>query len=232
MTQLGLQLTERISYEGKGFVVHHGVQEAVLEAYAAAKIDGFACRFFVGAKRTGKTHMSVRIAEAIAADHGLIPRFIDGAHVESFFSQTVPTLKLSRFDAFIIDDMHEYFQKLSPGMSGPFVSFYEAVRVAGGKLYFFSAQPKEQFLVDEHILSRLNASVAPELVAPAEEEIPALINALARQRGIKLKDKKIGFVSRRVPRDIVGIENYLSRVLHLSKLFGTKIEFPILGDAV
>jgi chromosomal replication initiation ATPase DnaA len=232
MTQLGLNLTERIPYDAKGFVSHHGVSEALLDAHAAAQINGFSSRFYVGASRSGKTHLSVRIGDDISKQSGVIPRFIDGTNIETFLTQTSHTLALSRFDAFLIDDVQVYLEKLHEGMSGPFVAFYEAVRVAGGKLYFFSSQPKESFSVDNHILSRLNASVAPEITAPEEDEIPAIINAMAKQRGIQLKEKKIDFVSRRVPRDIIGIENYLSRVLHLSKLFGAKIEYPILGDAV
>ena len=166
MSQLGLNLTERLPYEAKGFVVHSGVEEALTDAIAASRGDNFASRFYYGPSRSGKTHLSVRVGDDISKISGCIPRYIEASDLSQFLSGSFLSIKLSKFDAFIIDDFHSYLDTIYPGDSGPFVSFYEAVRVACGKIYLFSNIKSDAFHVDAHIMSRINASVAPEINHP------------------------------------------------------------------
>ena len=231
MTQLGLQLTERLPYDAKSFIQHGGVREILIDAFAAVLNPGFACRLYTGEPRTGKTHLSVLIGDA-ARKAGLVTTYLDGTQVLKEAAAITSSKNWTKFDAVIVDDADFYFSKVLPGQSGPFVTLYEALRLAGAKLFLISGKSIESYSCDDHTMSRLRAAFVGQILDPDLEELPPLIQVMAGQRGVKLKDQKLKFIARRIPRTIPGIESYLNRVLHLSKMFGAKIKYPLLNDAV
>jgi len=62
--------------------------------------------------------------------------------------------------------------------------------------------------------------------------MPRLVEMLATQRGIRLKERKIDFVVRRLGRDIGAVERYFDRVRHLADVLGQSVKFPVLSDAI
>ena len=96
----------------------------------------------------------------------------------------------------------------------------------------FSSISWDQFKCDAHVMSRLRASGLIELISPEEQDVPNLVARLGKQRGFKLKDRQIEFISKRVRREIPALERYFDRVHHLSGLLGAKVKFPLLNDAV
>ena len=88
------------------------------------------------------------------------------------------------------------------------------------------------FSFDQHINSRLQAGSGFALGSPHESELPAIIDIMARQRGIKLTEKKQEFLERRLGRDLPAIEEYLERLVHLTNVLGKRVGFEALGDAL
>jgi chromosomal replication initiation ATPase DnaA len=99
-------------------------------------------------------------------------------------------------------------------------------------LILLSREPLDHFEFDEHVRSRLIPGNGFEISPPEESDMPKLIDTIARQRGISLKDRKIDFIVRRLGRDIGALERYFDRVRHLADVLGQSVRFPVLGDAL
>jgi chromosomal replication initiation ATPase DnaA len=70
------------------------------------------------------------------------------------------------------------------------------------------------------------------LAPPTEQDIPQLINLMARQRGIALSEKKLGYIARRVGREVATIELYLNKLEQLSRILGSSVDLELLKDAI
>jgi chromosomal replication initiation ATPase DnaA len=230
MLQQGLDLVPRLPYAPEKFVVHAGVVQAVDSFKSALSEVGFASRFITGEARSGKTHLTIWLQGHIR-NCNFIPSYVDGASFESWLKTEGITRKWTDHDVVVVDDIDLYLKKITPGHSGAFVDFYEMLRRCGAKFFFVSKLSIDDLPCDAHVKSRLNASFACTLGNPEVEDLPLLVDAMAWQRGIKLKERQNAFIDRRVKREITSIENYLSRLLHLSRLFGAKVGFGLLHDA-
>lgn len=230
MQQLGLTLDNRLPYVGKDFFVHAGVSAVVNLIKGSYGVEGFSSLFIFGSSRSGKTHLSLYAGEVLA--QGRVPKYLEGSHFKNWMSSVEHSILWSDLDVIIIDDIDRYFLELKEGESGPFVNFYESLKRSRAKLTMFSSTPWDKFPCDPHVMSRLKASGLIDLTPPSEEDIPTLVSRLGRQRGFKLKDRQIDFISKRVRRDLPSLERYFDRVHHLSGLLGSKVKFPLLNDAV
>ena len=228
--QLPLQMVTRVRYAPENFLVHTGLIDVVNGCRSVFAQDAFGLVFIAGGKRSGKTHLSIYLLDALAK-LARFPRLLEGGEIERFLESSSGEA-FSAEDLFIIDDAQSYLRALRPGDSGPLVSFIERLRVARAGLLLLSGEPLERFSFDEHIRSRLVPGAGFELTPPAESDMPALIDTMALQRGIKLKERKIGFIVRRLGRDIGALERYFDRVQHLADVLGQSVRFPVLGDAL
>jgi chromosomal replication initiation ATPase DnaA len=231
MLQQGLDLIPRLPYVPKKFIVHSGAVKIVDASNAALNFIGFSSQIFCGHARSGKTHASIFLQD-LTRQNNFIPTYLDGRDLNNFFSNIAIAREWTDHDCIIIDDAHEYFLQTLPGQSGAFVDFYEMCRRKGVKLFMFSLYNFEKLPCDDHIKSRLNASLAGNFTPPLEQELGDLIEAMAWQRGIKIGTRQRKFIDKRVKREISAIENYFSRLLHLSRLFGAKLGYGLLNDAV
>lgn len=230
MLQQGLDLVTRLPYLAEKFVTHSGAIQAVDAFKSALSTVGFASRMIVGEPRSGKTHLTIWLQDKIRQVN-FIPSYVDGASFGEWLKSEAILRKWTDHDVVVVDDIHLYLQTITPGLSGAFVDFYETLRRAGAKFFFVSKFMPSELPCDDHVLSRLNASFAASLGNPDVCDLSNLVDAMAWQRGIKLKDRQNSFIDKRVKREITSIENYLSRLLHLSKLFGAKVGFGLLHDA-
>lgn len=231
MEQLGLALSARLPYDSNNFLLHQGVRECALRCEELLRADKFQIGFIRGARRAGKTHFSIRLG-ARAVELGRLPRSIDGYRLGEWLAGSFADVRWTPRDVLIIDDAHEYFRRIQPGGSGPFVHMIEAMRALGAAVFLLSQEPLHAFACDDHVKSRLRPGDGLEISAPDDRDIEELVTFMAAQRGIHLKDRQTAFVARRIGRSIPAIEAYFDRVLHLSQLFGRKIQYPVLGDAV
>ena len=228
MDQLPLNIAPRLSYSADNFLVHDGVRPVVELCEGLLARNGFRILFVPGPARSGKTHLSIKLADLCACS-GRYPRLLDGRELAARLHQDRCA---DASEVYLVDDAHEYLNSVPPGQSGLFVSFVERLRSAGSMLVLLSACEIDELPCDEHIRSRLLAGRSPALRAPAPEYLPQLVDLMARQRGLKLSPRKIEYLIRRLDRSIREIDEYLERVSYLASLFGKAVKLPLLSDAL
>jgi chromosomal replication initiation ATPase DnaA len=231
INQLVLDVRHRLAYRPDNFVLHSGVSGILNMCIARLCRPGFELIFIEGGLRSGKTHFCIRLAEELSAK-ALIPRLLDGRQLREWLSDKWPVETGSGSEVYLIDDAQEYLSTLSPENGGSFVNFVEALRACQGRLVLLSSTAVGQFPWDEHVYTRVNSGTQFCFGAPSDDEVGALVEGMAKQRGIRLSDRKLHFLLKRVGRDIAAIERYLSRVEHLSGATGGGIDLSLLGDAL
>jgi len=224
--QLPLKMSPRLPYTSEGFLLHNGVRN-IVELIDQSFHEGEFRIFFVSGKaRRGKTHLSIYLFDS-AARAGFYPRLVDGQEL---------SVKIEDINAgnkiVIIDDAHEYLVNVAAGNSGAFVKMVETLRVAKAKLILLSSVEVEELTCDDHVKSRLRPGQGLSIESPTDFSLSPLIQLMAKQRGLKLTDRKVNFLLRRLGQDIRSIEDYLDRVNYLSTLFGREVKFPLLSDAL
>lgn len=231
MEQLGLHLANRLSYASKNFCMHEGVRDCLTAAFTVVTSKQFSICYIVGAPRFGKTHCSIKISDSLV-EREYLPRLVEGEDFQEWLSHQAPRLSFTALDRIIVDDADRYLTKILPGQSGPFVNLIETLRRASAGIVLLSSTPMQELPCDEHVMSRLIPGTGYIVGTPGEDDMESLIKLMAEQRGIKLKESKIGFLIKRLRRDIPSIEDYFERVSHLSRVLGQRIRFPLLGDAI
>lgn len=218
--QIPLSIGSSFTYRAEHFFEHAGVKKIVdhLEwltprVFRAISISGEA--------RTGKTHFSFFAMERLLA-LGFAPvlRLAPDLRALDISDKSIPAL--------CIDDAQNLLA--SEDLVGQFVALYEQVRQSSGVLILFG--DRELRSDNPHLQSRLSSLTALHIGAPAREDLQPLLQAIAKQRGLKLKSRDQAFLERRLPSDIAGLEEYIERVLKLSSLDPKRIGLETLKDAI
>ena len=231
MEQLPLGLTPSLAYSPQGFVVHEGVRDLMARVLGEALQKRFSIVYIEGGRRSGKTHLSLRLALELS-DAGRYPVLFEG----EFFARDIEALSsrpaIDDSTVFIVDDIQRYF--LSPDFSdsGGFVHFVEHLRVKGATFICLCDRGVEHLPVDEHVRSRLIPGGGYVLEAPGADDAPALLQGMARQRGINLKERKREFLLRRLRHDIPSIERFLDRILQISRGEERGLRYSLMRDAL
>jgi len=207
--QYSLPLATRLPYTADNFHIHSGVKALCLECAESLKHDKFSSHFVSAGERSGKTHFAVWLHER-ATVKGMKCTFFEGVQFLSGLSDGEWLENLGVGSLIIVDDAEKAFDHIPAGASGAFVNFFEAVKRKSGKIVFLSRKGFSEFSCDEHVLSRLASSQGLTLNPPLDEDTPELIKALARQRGIKLGDRKVKALSLRLGRDLASLEKYFN----------------------
>jgi chromosomal replication initiation ATPase DnaA len=209
-----LNVRPRLAYSSENFVVHLGVKTAIDCTLAHLGQDRGHCLFVQGLPRSGKTHLTLRLAEEIARK-GAFPRLFEP---EEFSELLIAGTQqdLHSDDVFIVDDVHIYFANVGPGESGPFVNLIERLRARGASIVLLSELEIAALPCDAHVMSRLRSGTGLVIGAPEEGDLPALIASLARQRGIALRRSHVEFLVKRVAKSVPWLVDYFERLAHLS----------------
>lgn len=230
MEQLGLDLTPRMSYTGGQFVIHSGVKEILSGIDLLLDKKNFSPAIVYGRHRTGKTHLSVHLVDTCISKKRF-PRLVDQDEFLSVLT-LIQGEGLKGEGVVIVDDIDVYLRNVKPGESGPFVHFWEFLRQREIHLVLLTSASINELPCDEHVISRLHSANKFTIGDPEEKDLDRLVHALASQRGIKLGDRKISFLQKRMRRDIPSLEHYFERLVHLSTIFGEKVKFNLLEDAL
>jgi chromosomal replication initiation ATPase DnaA len=235
MKQLPLRLPRRIPYDGEHFFSHSGVTPLEMAVIESARVPRFSLLWLVGSARSGKTHLALSCARLLLS-HNAYPRLIEGKDFEDFSRKELflqkdegPHMKK---EVLLIDDIDNYLTQCAGGSSGPFVHVVESFRARGGCIIGFARCAHHMLLCDEHVMSRLNASLMMSLGHPSRGELPPLIELLARQRGIVLSEKKIHYIASRVAPTCKDIEDTLEKLDDLEEVTRQGFGFSLLGDAL
>lgn len=231
MTQLPLPLIPKLPYSAENFLLHQGVRELCSQLITVLQQPRFRIGFVFGAPRTGKTHLSVRLVSELSS-LGIFPRMGEGQQFTTWLATLRHETPAKAGELFIIDDAQEFLMRTHPGESGQLVSWIEELRVAKGGVLFLSSKKIEELPCDDHVKSRLIPGSGFVIEAPAEGDIAELIRLMAKQRGLYLTPRRVGFLAHRLGRDIPALEAYFERVRYLAQVLGKNVNLPLLSDAV
>ncbi len=230
MNQLSLGLTPRLPYGADNFSLHSGVASILQASLAGAQADRFYLASVLGAPRSGKTHLSIALADG-GARAGLHPHFVEGSRGLDQLLATLGGRVLSREDLLIFDDAERVFEDSREQGSGRFVALVESLRLARGTIVLLSARPAEEFGCDDHILSRIRAGESFQIGNPTDGELGKLVTMMAHQRGLELTPSRVAYLTRRVGRSIPAIDSYFDRLAQLARTLGRSIGATLLADA-
>lgn len=235
MNQIGLAITPRLSYRESNFILHAGVKNCVENLINTLLGKISSSTFIEGKSRSGKTHFAVYLAERVSK-LGLYPQVIEGAEFQNWITLKLNSEKISSIDLFIIDNAEEYFfeenmRNADLGESGGYVAFSEVLKRQGAQIVFLSSVPISTFPCDPHVMSRVRSSILYHIESPNEEDMNSLIRSLAEQRGVRLSERKLSFLIKRLPRDISRIEDYFDRLRRVTESRNEKMNFSVLADA-
>lgn len=219
--QLPLSIGASFTYRAEDFVEHAGVR-SIIDHLESIGPKVFSAVSVVGESRSGKTHLSFYVMERLTA-LGFAPILRIAPDVRGI---EIETLRLP--PALVIDDAQNLLQ--SEEHTGAFVSLYEQVRQRAGIVVLLSDRPLSS--PNPHLQSRLAALVGFQIEIPAREDLPLLLNAIAKQRGLKLKERDRSFLEKRLSNQIVTIEEYVQRLLQLSSTKTGRIGLETLKDAI
>ena len=227
MEQLSLNITPRLAYSAEGFLLHEGVSTIIDHVRVALSAKRFTLFYITGGNRSGKTHLSIYLSDILGKE-GRFPRLIEGEEIDS----RTDLIASDPGEVLLVDDIDTFLKKKGNDASGPFVNLIESYRKALCPVILFGTTPVEALTNDDHVMSRLRAGTVEIIQAPLESSLPELIELMAKQRGIRLSDRKVDFLIKRLNRSIPEIESYLERLNYLSGVFGKAIKFPLLSDAL
>ena len=235
ISQLELGIVPRLAYRADNFVLGQEMQNKVNGIISAITNKIAAVFYIVGKMRSGKTHLSVYLAEILALERHN-PFLLEGEHFQEFIFARITKENISDKDVFIIDNAENYFCRFRKSddrnfNSSNFVAFYEIIRNKGASIILLSERLPDNLPCDEHILSRLKSGISFTINDPDENVFDDIIRALTLQRGLKLSPQKIEYLKKRLPREIAKIERYLNRVAKIISIRNEKLNFALLSDA-
>lgn len=228
MKQLSLNIIPRLPYSTENFYLHAGISKHFHQGVDLLARPKFGICYFRGGKRSGKTHLCIRMSDELAM-RGLYPRIVEGEH---FLAWATHFEAQAAGEVILVDDAHLYLSQVNAGEAGPFVTVIEKLRVANVPIAFFSLLEIEDLPCDEHVKSRLLPGAGFCLANPDEQDMTIVLRCMARQRGIFLSEKKVRYLEKRLNRDVASIENYLERASHLAKVVGGPYRLSLLGGAL
>jgi chromosomal replication initiation ATPase DnaA len=235
MEQISLNIIPKLQYSLGNFLLHAGVKEAFLalqDISVPSNGRGFASAFVLAPERYGKTHLSMALTEW-AATQSLAVQVVSGFDIPALCYEI--DAKLAAIpNVLIIDDVQSYLLSVEPGGSGQFVSLFEWCKRNSVSLILLSSEPHQKFPCDAHIMSRVKSMAQLEIAPPGEDDVPGIIEVLAKQRGFKLQPRSVEFIRRRLGRDLGSLERYIDRLIHLAQVLGRSITLRsgLIGDAL
>lgn len=214
-------------YAFKNLVVGPFNEMAQAAAWAVSETPGTAYNplFLYGGVGLGKTHILQAIGNKIIENHSnkkvrYVPteRFISGIvnsirnhNIESFKSEHQKT------DVLIIDDIQFLAgkEKTQEEFFHLFNSLYE-----NNKQIILSSDrlPKSIPSLEERLRSRFEGGMIADIGLPDYETRLAILKTKAKQRGIDLPEKILGFISSNIKNNIRELEGALNRLVAYQKL--------------
>ncbi len=235
MEQISLNIIPKLQYSLGNFLLHNGVRETFVSLQDIATPGserGFATAFVFAPERFGKTHLSMALTEW-AATQSLAVQIVSGFDIPALCYEIDAKLAATP-NVLIIDDVQSYLLSVEPGGSGQFVSLFEWCKRNSVSFILLSSEAHHKFPCDAHVMSRIKSMAQLEIAPPGEEDIPEIIEVLAKQRGFRLQPRSVEFIRRRLGRDLGSLERYIDRLIHLAQVLGRSITLRsgLIGDAL
>jgi chromosomal replication initiation ATPase DnaA len=231
MSQIPLRIIPRRSFSTRNFVVHAGVRNLIDQAVSYCKQSGFRFLTIQAEPVGGLTHLSILLAEMLT-EQGYYPRIIEGEHFFDWANKRLAQNITDADEVVIVDDAERYLQHIAAHDSGQFVSLVELLRVNRAAIILLTHLAIDVCGCDGHVLSRSRAGLTLKVAAPEPEDLPQLIATMATQRGMNISARNQEFLSKRLPRDINRIDQYLERAQQLAQASGQGFKLSLLSEAI
>jgi len=206
--QLGFPLPAKEPYSIHYLVSHSGISEAVAlleEAILKSRAQkDFSIVVLYGEKGSGKTHL------------------IEAYKTEAI-SSGIDAELVSAFELSVEDAKDE--ERISA-----FISEYERIKALGGLLLVSVALHPGDDEINPHLKSRLLAGKISKLGRPKEEELPRVFSSLLQKRNMKLGDRSIDFLLRRIPANTLSFEAISDRLDEVFREKGRQAKFSVVRE--
>ena len=197
-------------------------------AITLASEGRFALMFISGDPGSGKTHLATYCAGMLQALSYPV-RVLRGSEVSSWSKRDLPKQRIKSGETLIVDDAEEWLE--DRGNDGVFTALADRVLQAKGLLIMMSTRSVAKLKVSAQIKSRLTAGVQLSVGLPEERHLDAILRAMTKQRGLKLTPAKRAFILKRVPRTVVGLTEYFSRLQRAAERHTASTSFEALAEA-
>jgi DnaA family protein len=246
--QLSLELEQPLRYSSASFLLHSGVSEVVRSVNTLLALQSMPLLYIQGEPQSGKTHVGVYLAGrhvesvqgrgAVDGPPGGGARMVAAPDFVTWFSEVLPQEPIGFGELVVIDDADLLLQRHSAvagsevDVAGSFVDLCERVARAKGVLLLLGSVPLDAWNVLPQIASRLKAGLSFVIGDPQESELDGLLDAIAKQRGLKLSETKRQFIMRRVPRSLGALVECVERVQRFGIDALPSTSYQKLSDAV
>lgn len=231
-SQLPLQLVQPLRYSSSTFLVHRGVGDVVASVETLAYQRVFSLAYVQGAPKSGKTHIGVYLVGHLQ-EKGKAARMISREEMAAWYSSGFDNQPLQQGETIVIDDGDIFLEEISlRSQSGIFMDLTEQLRQVDGTLVILGSLAPEKIAATKQIKSRLDSGLHLVLEGPAEEDLDALLNHIAKQRGLQLSESKRSYLLRRVVRTIPALVECVDKVEDTGDVSAPRTSFNVLADAV
>jgi len=112
-----------------------------------------------------------------------------------------------------------------------FIDRYERVRASGGVLVVGSISEPQAAFSNPHSGSRLRVARALRLGFPSETELVPIVRSIAERHNLKLSERMLSFLVKRLPLQPLSFDNIFSRINELSLTSGEKVTEVVVRKA-
>lgn len=210
--QIPLKLEQSLRYSSAMFVLHAGVRSVVHAVMTLSRKKIFSSVYIQGAQATGKTHLGVYLVGAVRQE-GRCARLISSSEFSEWAANTLPHDPLLPGELVVLDDADVHLESArAKKEEGIFVDLVERVNAISGTLVLLGQKAPESLRCSKQAGSRLAAGMVFSVSEPEEELLNAILDSIAKQRGLALSEAKRGYLLRRVGRSVPGLVECVARV--------------------
>lgn len=234
------QLQKKYTFEN--FVVGDSNKLAYSVATMVAEVPGqkFNPLFMYGGTGLGKTHLMYAIEDyAKKLNPSIKVKYVQ---TSVFIDEFIATLTLKRdkalFDQKYINNkivLFDDIQALSGtnAIQNKFFDIFNLLYGSNSHIVISSDRPpREMSHLSDRIQSRFEGGLMVDIAPPDIETRLAILQMKARSEGVLVPDDAMVYIASKVNSNIRVLEGLLNRVVAYARLYGTRIDLPMVQDVL
>jgi chromosomal replication initiator protein len=196
--------------------------------------------FFYGGTGLGKTHLMYAIEDyARTLNPGIKVKYVQ---TSGFIDEFIAILTMKRdkatFDQKYINNKIVLFDDIQ-ALSGTdatqnkFFDVFNLLYAANSHIVISSDRPpREMSQLSDRIQSRFEGGLMVDIAPPDIETRLAILQMKAKVEGVQVPDDAMVYIASKVNSNIRALEGLLNRVVASARLYGTKIDLPMVQDVL
>ncbi|MDD2942618.1 MAG: hypothetical protein PHC51_06585 [bacterium] len=217
-SQLGLKLSPENPLDAEFFVPHSGTITATelletLFELCASRQKQFVFAYIYGPQGTGKSHL---IATFIEQCKSVRPQ---AGYIE---------ISTMRLPVIASESNTQAIEEWVPH----FVSEYQRLLTQGGMLILEAECPPSTSSTNPHLRSRLLAACTAQVTYPSPQELHPLICSISERNNLKLSEKNLEYLLKRLPLRPLSFERIFARLFELSLERGVPAKQPLIRETL